>query len=72
MLKPPAGVLVPVAPARRYQFPPPVAVLLISTAAPFPLAVVSEPEAVSRLDGVVEPTPTKPEFVTDIRFLKLV
>ena len=65
-LKPPAGVEFPVAPVRRYQLPPPVAVLLISTAAPLPSWAGSEPVTCSRLAGDAVLTPTKPPLVMDM------
>src|SRR5712692_5620559 len=57
MLKPPAGVLVPVAPARKYQLPPPAAELDSSNPAS-PSGDVSPLETCSWPTGAVVPTPT--------------
>src|SRR5712692_3859707 len=57
MLKPPAGVLVPVAPARKYQLPPPAAELDSSNPAS-PSGAVSPLETCSWPTGAVMPTPT--------------
>src|SRR2546430_2140264 len=60
MLKPPFGVLVPLAPARRFQVPPPVAELTTWMAAAVPLAVPSEPVTVRAAPGAPPPMLTWP------------
>src|SRR2546426_5103466 len=60
MLKPAAGVTVPVAPARRYHRAPPAAVLASPNAAPNPFGVASAPLTKTRCAAGAAPTPRLP------------